>query len=59
MSMKVQRMSWWEIAEMVYERRAGWSWQRIGSAHGISCHKAKREVERFCAMGREALACTR
>ena len=39
---------------MVYERRRGLSWEAIGLAHGVSEHKAKREVRRFAALaGRE------
>ncbi len=50
MSMKPTPVSWWEVAEMVYERRNGWSWEAIGFAHGISDNKAKREVKRFRRM---------
>ena len=47
-------MSWWEVAEMVYERRSGWSWEQIGQYHGISHHKARREVQAFVDLAKEA-----
>lgn len=40
-------MSDWEVAEMARERRRGESWERIGFWHGVSCHKARREVTRY------------
>ena len=46
-------MSWWEVAEMAYERRRGLPWRTIGWRHGVSCHKARREVERFERLARE------
>lgn len=54
MARREKPMSWWEVAEMVWERRVGAIWEHIGARHGISGHKAKREVARFARMaGRE------
>lgn len=58
MARKRVAMSNWEVAEMCRERMSGRSWEQIGRDHGISCHKAKREVRRFCDLARErGIAC--
>jgi len=50
-------MSWWEVAEIVYERRQGLTWEQIGWRHGVSAHKAKREAALLCRLaGKEAMA---
>lgn len=47
-------MSWWEVAEMVYERRAGCTWEQIGNNHGVSYKTAKRKVDDFVELARKA-----
>ena len=56
MSAKRVPVSWWEVAEMVYERRNGWTWERIACVHGISTHKVKREINAFRRMYEERQA---
>lgn len=49
-------MSNWEVAEAVYERRSGMSWERIADMHQIDRRIIKREVRKFAALAGRVVA---
>lgn len=56
MPMPRKMMSHWEVAEAIYERRAGMSWEMIASMHEMDKRIVKREVRRFAALAGRVVA---